>query len=87
MTEHNHKHGECRELLKNLSDYVDGDLDETLCLEIEHHMAECDNCRVVVDTLRRTVELYHTLPSEPMPSDVEERLFGRLELSEYVNMQ
>ena len=67
MSEHNHKHGECRELLKDLSDYVDGDLDETLCLEIEHHMAECDNCRVVVDTLRRTVDLYHTLPPEPCP--------------------
>ena len=50
MSEHSHKHGECRELLKDLSDYVDGDLDETLCLEIEQHMAECDNCRVVVDT-------------------------------------
>ena len=87
MTEHNHKHGECRELLKDLSDYVDGDLDETLCLEIEHHMAECDNCRVVVDTLRRTVELYHTLPPEPMPGDVEARLLRRLELSEYINVQ
>ncbi len=87
MTEHNHKQGECRELLKDLSDYVDGDLDETLCLEIEHHMAECDNCRVVVDTLRRTVLLYHALPSEPMPGEVEARLLKRLELSEYLDVQ
>lgn len=87
MSERTHKHGECREMLKDLSDYVDGDLDETLCLEIEHHMAECDNCRVVVDTLRRTVLLYHALPSEPMPGEVEERLLRRLELNEYANAQ
>lgn len=87
MNEHNHKHGECRELLKDLSDYVDGDLDETLCLEIEQHMAECDNCRVVVDTLRRTVDLYHALPVEPMPGEVETRLLRRLELSEYLQVQ
>ena len=87
MNEHSHKHGECRELLKDLSDYVDGDLDETLCLEIEQHMAECDNCRVVVDTLRRTVDLYHTLPPKPMPGEVEARLLKRLELSEYLQVQ
>ena len=87
MSEHSHKHGECLELLKDLSDYVDGDLDETLCLEIEHHMAVCGNCRVVVDTLRRTVDLYHTLPPEPMPGEVETRLLRRLELSEYLHVQ
>ena len=87
MTEHTHKHGECRELLKDLSDYVDGDLDETLCIEIEHHMAECDNCRVVVDTLRKTVLLYHALPPEPMPWEVETRLLKCLELSEYLSVQ
>ena len=85
MSESNHEHGECRDLLKNLSDYVDGDLDETLCIEIEHHMAECDNCRVVVDTLRKTVLLYRALPPEPMPEEVEARLFRRLELSEYLS--
>ena len=86
MIESNHEHGECRELLKDLSDYVDGDLDETLCLVIEHHMAECDNCRVVVDTLRKTVLLYRALPPEPMPEDAEARLFRRLELSEYLSV-
>ncbi len=87
MTERNHQHGECRELLRDLSDYVDGDLDETLCIEIEHHMAECDNCRVVVDTLRKTVLLYHALPPEPMPGEVETRLLKCLELSEYLSVQ
>jgi anti-sigma factor RsiW len=87
MTQHNHEHGECRKLLKDLSDYIDGELDEVLCQEIEHHMAECDNCRVVVDTLRKTVLLYHTLPPEPMPNDVETRLFRHLDLSEYAPVQ
>lgn len=85
MMDPNHEHGQCRDLLKDLSDYVDGELDETLCLVIEHHMTECDNCRVVVDTLRKTVLLYRELPPEPIPADVEARLFKRLELSEYLS--
>ena len=86
MSTHNHDHGECRKLLKDLSDYVDGELDEALCVEIERHMEECDNCRVVVDTLRKTVLLYHNLPPEPMPVDVEARLFRRLDLETFVGV-
>lgn len=86
MTEHDHEHGECHRLLKDLSEYIDGDLNETLCFEIEHHMAECDNCRIVVDTLRKTVLLYHDLPAEPLPDGLEARLFKRLELGDLVEM-
>jgi anti-sigma factor RsiW len=86
MSTHNHDHGECRKLLKDLSDYVDGELDETLCMEIERHMDECDNCRVVVDTLRKTVLLYHSLPPEPMPADAEARLFRRLDLDAFIGV-
>ncbi len=85
-THHDHDHSECRKLLKDLSDYVDGELDDALCLEIERHMEECDNCRVVVDTLRKTVLLYHSLPPEPMPDDVELRLFRRLDLEAFVGV-
>lgn len=85
MSQH-HDHRQCRELLGHLSEYVDGELEETLCIEIENHMAECENCRVVVDTLRKTVLLYRELPPEPLPQDVEARLFKRLELTEFVNL-
>jgi anti-sigma factor RsiW len=71
-------------MLQDLSAYVDGELEETLCLAIEEHMSGCQNCRVVVDTLRKTVLLYHQLPPEPLPEDVEVRLFKRLELTDFL---
>ncbi len=85
MTEHDHDHGNCRQLLGSLSEYIDGELDEALCVEIETHMADCENCRVVVDTLRKTVLLYHALPQETLPEAVEQRLFRRLELGDFLN--
>lgn len=76
-----HKHEGCRELLGELSDYVDGALGADLCAELERHLAECENCRVVVDTLRKTVYLYHaTAAPEDVPAEVRERLFKRLDL-------
>lgn len=84
MTEQDHDHGRCRQLLGSLSEYIDGELDEALCVEIETHMADCENCRVVVDTLRKTVLLYHALPEEELPEAVEQRLFRRLKLDDFL---
>jgi predicted anti-sigma-YlaC factor YlaD len=76
----------CRHLLDSLSDYIDGDLQKALCEKIDAHMADCENCRIVVDTLRKTVYLYQASTDIPeMPADVKERLFQRLDLSEFID--
>lgn len=78
-----HKSESCRHLLASLSDYVDNDLGEELCAELERHLAECRDCQIVVDTLRKTVLLYRTTFTPPlMPQDVRERLYKRLELDD-----
>ena len=42
---------DCRHLLGDLSDYLDGQASTELCAEIERHLEDCANCRVVIDTL------------------------------------
>lgn len=81
---HDHDRSKCRELLGDLSLYIDGEAEQALCDEIEAHMAECDNCRIMVDTLRKTVTLYRTVPAGPLPDDVEQRLYKRLDLDEFL---
>jgi len=78
-------HENCHHFLDSLSDYVDGDLKAELCQELERHMADCHDCQIVVDTLKKTVSLYHEAVEEPaIPSDVRVRLFRRLDLDEYM---
>jgi anti-sigma factor RsiW len=89
MTHDDHGHEQCKQWLGALSDYVDGDLADEACAEIERHMAGCERCRVVVDTLRKTVELYHT-PGEgapALPDGVRQRLFFRLNLEDLAGRQ
>lgn len=74
----------CRDLLDGLSDYLEGDAPSELCAEIERHLAECDKCRIVVDTLRKTVTLYRQLPQPEMPESARERLYKRLDLTAYL---
>ncbi|MEN6300224.1 MAG: zf-HC2 domain-containing protein [Anaerolineaceae bacterium] len=78
-------HERCRDLLGSLSDYVDGDLEETICHEIEQHLADCENCRVVVDTLRKTISLYREEALQTKaPEDVHQRLYKRLHLDDFL---
>jgi anti-sigma factor RsiW len=78
-------HETCHHLLNSLSDYVDQDLSQELCAEIERHLAGCENCQVVINTLRKTIDLYHeTAPEAHVPDDIRQRLYMRLELSDYL---
>ncbi len=75
----------CHELLGWLCDYIDGDLSQELCDQLDRHIAECNDCRVVVDTLRKTIYLYRvTNASTDVPGGVRERLFKTLRLDEYI---
>jgi anti-sigma factor (TIGR02949 family) len=80
-----HKH-QCNHYLPELSEYLDGELSPELCSELERHMAECDRCRIVVDTTRKTIELYQTTTnSQKAPSEVKERLYKRLNLEDFLS--
>lgn len=84
-TQKKHDHKECRRLLGSLSEYVDGELDERLCAVLEKHMETCEDCRIVVDTLRKTVYLYHaTSQKESLPTDIRMRLYKSLNIEDYL---
>jgi len=74
----------CRHLLGKLSDYLDGQASAEMCAEIERHLADCTDCRVVVDTLRKTVLLYRNLPQPDLPPQARERLYAALDLTEFL---
>jgi predicted anti-sigma-YlaC factor YlaD len=80
-------HESCRFLLSSLSEYMDGELGDELCAEIDRHLQNCDNCRIVIDSLKKTVYLYQLTSMEPptVPEDVRERLYTRLDLSEFLD--
>jgi anti-sigma factor RsiW len=76
--------GDCAHLLDELDDFLDEQASADLCAEIERHMAQCGDCRVVVDTLRRTIRLYRALPQPGFPAEARERLYRSLELGRFL---
>ena len=74
----------CHDMLGDLSDYLDGEASDELCAEIERHMDGCDRCRIVVDTLGKTIFLYRELPRPEMSENARQRLYQSLDLQEYL---
>lgn len=79
---HSHSLERCRALMAQLNDYLDGELPPDLCGELDAHLAGCPDCRVVLDTLGKTVQIVRALELTPpeLPADVEARLLARLGL-------
>ncbi len=85
-TKRKHEHKNCSQLLGSLSEYVDGELDDELCNLLEQHLEGCEDCRIVVDTLRKTVYLYHASSQEEnIPSDIRTRLYKTLNIEQYLD--
>lgn len=79
-------HHNCQHLLGSLSEYIDGTLEQKLCAELERHLTDCENCQVVVDSLRKTIYLYQAASEAPsVPEEVRQRLYLRLELEEFLD--
>lgn len=64
----------CSKYIQDIADYIDGEIDETLCADIEKHLQECNNCRIMVDTLKQTVVLCRDGKKEKLPVEIEAKL-------------
>ena len=69
----------CRGVIRELSDYLDGELDSSARAELERHLERCEDCRLVVDTTRKTVQIFCNSEPVPLPSEVRDRLHAALE--------
>jgi anti-sigma factor RsiW len=68
----------CRGLIQEISAYLDGELAPELLADIEIHLERCKDCRLIVDTTRKTIEIYYSAQPLPLPTDVRERLHQAL---------
>jgi hypothetical protein len=60
--------------MDELSEYLDEDVKGSLRKELEAHVAQCPNCWVMVDTTKKTLNIYKGLEAEPLPDALKFRL-------------
>ncbi|HBF40235.1 MAG TPA: hypothetical protein DDW19_00185 [Anaerolineaceae bacterium] len=79
------ENGDCCDYCAMISEFIDGELPPDLCALLEEHLASCDNCTIVLNTMKKTIELYREDEGiEDLPEGVKRRLFTTLSLSDYL---
>ena len=68
----------CKGVIREISNYIDGDLDLTMKQELERHLEHCEDCQMVVDQTRLTVEVFCDSQPVELPGDVKSRLHDAL---------
>ena len=59
----------CKAMFAELSDYLDEQLDDTLCEELERHLKDCGPCQAFVSTLEATIKQCRRSPQDCPPAD------------------
>lgn len=56
--------GRCKEMFAQLSNYLDEELDDSLCAELEKHLEGCEPCKAFLASLEKSIEQCRTAPNE-----------------------
>ena len=64
----------CTEFLTILDDVLDESIAVETRTEIELHLRQCGHCEVVMNTTRKTIEIFQCHEVYELPTEVSERL-------------
>jgi hypothetical protein len=68
----------CEQVVRDISNYLDGEITAKLRQRMEHHFHGCRRCSAVLDGTRNIVALIGDERSFTVPSGFGERLYSRL---------
>jgi RNA polymerase sigma-70 factor, ECF subfamily len=54
----------CKQMFAELSDYLDEELDDSLCAEMEKHIEGCEPCKAFLASLEETIRTCQAAPNE-----------------------
>lgn len=69
----------CKEFLSELNAYLDEETSVQVRAELHRHVSECANCWVVVDTTKKTMQVYKGMEPQKVPDSVSQRLMAALQ--------
>jgi predicted anti-sigma-YlaC factor YlaD len=69
----------CKEVRRELSNYIDNDISAEVREELEAHLSQCRHCAAIVDGTRNILVLIADDRAFPLPLGFSERLHMRLQ--------
>jgi anti-sigma factor RsiW len=66
----------CRELVRLVTDYLEGALSETDVGRFDAHLAKCDGCTTYLAQVRETIRITGTLTEESLAQEARDELLA-----------
>jgi len=64
----------CKGVIREISNYIDGELEPAVRAELERHLAHCEDCTMIVDQTKKTIQLYCDAEPVALPEEIHSRL-------------
>lgn len=64
----------CKDFLNELSDFLDESVGADTRHKLEEHVNECPNCWVILDTTKRTIQVFKGQEPQEIPVEIHDRL-------------
>jgi predicted anti-sigma-YlaC factor YlaD len=64
----------CNDFLRELTDYLDGTAGVEVRMELEEHLHWCRDCYVIMNTTKKTIEIYRDNQVYELPETLRSRI-------------
>jgi hypothetical protein len=68
----------CKEFLAHLDDLIDDSVTAEMRTELQTHLGRCGHCEVILNTTRKTIEIYRSHEIYDLPAGLQERLHAAI---------
>ena len=68
----------CKGVIRELSNYIDGELEPAIKAELERHLQHCEDCTMILDQTKKSIEILCDSEPIPLPPDLHARLHSAL---------
>ena len=68
----------CKGVIREISNYIDAELELTIRQELERHLEHCEDCTMILDQTRKSIEILCDSEPIPLSADLRTRLRSAL---------
>jgi hypothetical protein len=68
----------CTEFLARLDDLIDDSVTPEIRAELQTHLHRCGHCEVILNTTRKTIEIYRSHEIYDLPASLRDRLHAAI---------
>jgi len=68
----------CKGVIREISNYIDGELDAAVKQELERHLAHCEDCAMILDQTKKSIEILCDSEPVALPAEIHDRLHKAL---------